>query len=53
VKFYNFLDVGYGILEEWGYRIRDVFGRGRVLGYSWEEVFKGIRGEDKGANWKT
>jgi glycerol-1-phosphate dehydrogenase [NAD(P)+] len=54
VKFYNFLDVGYGILEEWGYRIRDVFGRGRVLvihgkrfSREYGERIKGIVGKPK------
>ena len=54
VKFYTFLDVGYGILEEWGYRIRDVFGRGRVLvihgkrfSREYGERIKGIVGKPK------
>ncbi len=31
VRFYVFLDVGYGILEDWGYRLRNIFGKGRIL----------------------
>ncbi|MEO0138610.1 MAG: iron-containing alcohol dehydrogenase [candidate division WOR-3 bacterium] len=51
VKFYKIVDVGFGILEEWAYRLRDIFGKnsclilhGKSFSRQYGEILKGILG---------
>jgi Glycerol dehydrogenase and related enzymes len=52
ISFYALLDVGYGILEDWSYYLKEVFGKNRILvvhgerfSKNYGEMVKGVVGK--------